>query len=71
MRHRPRRRPLRRSAALLSLVCVLLLTCLFAAPLALSQTDTAAPAPAPVEVEIVQEGGGLFDGVSDGCTSDL
>ena len=65
MSHRPRRRRLRRPAALLGLVCVLLLTSLFAAPLALSQTDTAAPAPAPVEVEIVEEDGGLFDGVSD------
>ena len=65
MSHRPRRRRLRRPAALLGLVCVLLLTSLFAAPLALSQTDAAAPAPAPVEVEIVEEDGGLFDGVSD------
>ena len=65
MTHRPRRRRLRRPLALLGLACVLLLTSLFAAPLALSQTDSAAPAPAPVEVEIVEEGGGLFDGVSD------
>ena len=65
MSHRPRKRRLRRAAALLGLVCVLLLTSLFAAPLALSQTDTAAPAPVPVEVEIVEEDGGLFDGVSD------
>ena len=65
MSHRTRRSRLRRAAALLGLVCVLLLTSLFAAPLALSQTDTAAPAPAPVEVEIVEEDGGLFDGVSD------
>ena len=63
MSHRPCRRRLRRPAALLGLVCVLLLTSLFAAPLALSQTDTAAPA--PVEIEIVEEGGGFFDGVSD------
>ena len=46
-------------------MCVLFVTSLFAAPLALSQTDSAAPAPAPVKVEIVEEGGGLFDGVSD------
>ncbi len=65
MSRRPRRRRLRRPLALLGLACVLLLTSLFAAPLALSQTDSAAPAPAPVEVEIVEEGGGLFDGVSD------
>ena len=65
MSHRPRRRRLRRPLALLGVVCVLFLTSLFAAPLALSQTDSAAPAPAPVEVEIVEEGGGLFDGVSD------
>ena len=63
MSHRPRKRRLRRAAALLGLVCVLLLTSLFAAPLALFQTDAAAPA--PVEVEIVEEDGGLFDGVSD------
>ncbi len=65
MSHRPRRRSLRRPLALLGLVCVLLLTSLFTAPLALSQTDSTAPAPAPVDVEIVEEGGGLFDGVSD------
>ena len=65
MSHRPRRRRLPRPLALLGLACVLLLTSLFAAPLALSQTDSAVPAPAPVEVEIVEEGGGLFDGVSD------
>ena len=65
MSHRPRRRRLHRPIALLGLACVLLLTSLFAAPLALSQTDGAAPAPAPVEVEIVEEGGGLFDGVTD------
>ena len=49
-------------------MCVLLLTSLFAAPLALSQTDPAAPAPAPVEVEIAEEGGGLFDEVTDFLT---
>ena len=65
MSHRPRRRRLRRPLALLGLACALLLTSLFAAPLALSQTNAVAPAPAPVEVEIVEEGGGLFDGVSD------
>ena len=65
MNHRPRRLRLRRPIARLGLACVLLLTSLFAAPLALSQTDSAAPAPALVEVEIVQESGGLFDGVSD------
>ena len=63
MSHRPRRRRLRRPVALLGLVCVLLLTSLFSAPLALSQTDEAAPA--PVEVEIVEHGGGFFDGVTD------
>ncbi|MDD9992567.1 MAG: hypothetical protein OXP75_12270 [Rhodospirillales bacterium] len=47
---------------------MLLLTSLFAAPLALSQTDPAAPAPAPVEVEIAEEGGGLFDEVTDFLT---
>ena len=65
MSHRPRRRRLHRPIAFLGLACVLLLTSLFAAPLALSQTDAAAPAPAPVEVEVVEEGDGLFDGVSD------
>ncbi len=65
MSHMPRRRRLCRPLALLGLVCVLFLTSLFAAPLALSQTDSAAPAPVPVEVEIVEERGGLFDGVSD------
>ena len=63
MGHRPRRHRLRRPIALLGLVCVLLLTSLLTAPLALSQTDAAAPA--PVEVEIVEEGGGFFDGVTD------
>ena len=63
MSHRPHRRRRRRPAALLGLVCGLLLTSLFAAPLALSQTDAAAPA--PVEVEIVEEGGGLFEGFTD------
>ena len=62
MSHRPHRRR-RRPVALLGLVCVLLLTSLFAAPLSLSQTDGAAPA--PVEVEIVEEGGGLFEGFTD------
>ena len=65
MSHRPRRRRLRRRIALLGLACVLLLTSLFTAPLALAQTDTAAPAPAPVEVEIVEEGTGLFDRLTD------
>ena len=65
MNHRPCRLRLRRPIARLGLACVLLLTSLVTAPLALSQTDSAAPAPAPVEVEIVQESGGLFDGVSD------
>ena len=65
MTHRPRSRRLRRPLALLGLACVLFLTSLFTAPLALSQTDSSAPAPAPVGVEIVEEGGGLFDGVSD------
>ena len=60
MSHRPRR-----PIALLGLVCVLLLMSLLTAPFALSQTDAAAPASAPVEVEIVEEDGGLFDGVSD------
>ena len=63
MSHRPHRRRRRRPAALLGLVCGLLLTSLFAAPLALSQTDAAAPA--PVEVEIVEEDGGLFEGFTD------
>ena len=63
MRHWPRRRRLRRPIALLGLVCVLLLTTLFTAPLALSQTDAAAPA--PVEVEIVEADGGLFEGLTD------
>ncbi len=65
MSHRSRKRRLRRPIALSGLACVLLLTSLFAAPLALSQTDAAVPVPAPVEVEIVQEGGGLFEGISD------
>ena len=63
MRHWPRRRRLRRPIALLGLVCVLLLTTLFTAPLALSQTDAAAPA--PVEVEIVEADSGLFEGLTD------
>ena len=62
MSNRPHRRR-RKPAALLGLVCVLLLTSLFAAPLAFSQTDAAAPA--PVEVEIVEEDGGLFEGFTD------
>ncbi len=65
MNHRPCRLRLRRPIARLGLACVLLLTSLVTAPLALSQTDSAAPAPAPVEVEIVEEDGGLFDGVTD------
>ena len=63
MSHRPLARRLRRPIALAVLVCVLLLTSLFAAPLALSQTDGAAPA--PVAVEIVEEDGGLFERVAD------
>ena len=65
MNHRPCRLRLRRPIARLGLACVLMLTSLVTAPLALSQTDGAAPAPAPVEVEIVEEDGGLFDGVTD------
>ena len=63
MNHRPCRLRLRRPIARLGLACVLLLTSLVTAPLALSQTEGAAPA--PVEVEIVEEDGGLFDGVTD------
>ena len=63
MSNRAQERRRRRPAALLGLVCVLLLTSLFAAPHAFSQTDGAAPA--PVEVEIVEEGGGLFEGFTD------
>ncbi len=63
MKQRLQRRRRRRPATLLGMVCGLLLTSLFTAPLALSQTDAATPA--PVEVEIVEEGGGFFDGVTD------
>ena len=63
MSRRPRRRRLCRPLALLGPVCMLFLTSLVTAPLALSQTEGAAPA--PVEVEIVEEDGGLFDGVTD------
>ena len=63
MNHRPCRLRLRRPIVRLGLACVLLLTSLVTAPLALSQTEGAAPA--PVEVEIVEEDGGLFDGVTD------
>ena len=65
MSHRPRRRRLRRPIALLGLVCLLLLTSLFTAPLALSQIDAAEPAPAPVAVEIVEEHAGLFERLTD------
>lgn len=65
MSDRPRRRRLRRPIALLGLLCGLLLTGLFTAPLALSQTDTAAPVAAPVEVEIVEEDTGLFERLTD------
>ena len=63
MSNRAQERRRRRPVALLGLVCVLLLTSLFTAPLALSQTDAAAPA--PVEVEIVEEDRGLFEGFTD------
>ena len=62
---RRRIRRLRRPIAHPGLVCALLLTSLFAAPPALSQTDDAAPAPAPVEVEILEEDGSLFEGLTD------
>ena len=65
MKQRLQRRRRRRPATLLGMVCGLLLTSLFTAPLALSQTDDAAPVPAPVEVEIVEEGTGLFERLTD------
>ena len=60
-RYRPRRLHLRRPVALSGLLCLLLLASLFAAPLALSQTDDSAPA--PVAVEIVEGDGGFFEQV--------
>ncbi|MDE0392503.1 MAG: hypothetical protein OXI57_10590 [Rhodospirillales bacterium] len=51
---------------LAGLVCVLLLTSLFTAPLALSQADDAAAV--PVAVEIVEEDGGFFESVGDVLT---
>ena len=67
MNFRPRGRRRRRPIGLLGLLCVLLVTSLFTAPLALSQTDAAAPSPAPVEVEveIVEESTGLFERLTD------
>ena len=65
MSDRLRRGRLRRPIALLGLPCGLLLTGLFTAPLALSQTDAAAPVAAPVEVEIVEESTGLFERLTD------
>ncbi|MDE0202324.1 MAG: hypothetical protein OXK73_07815 [Rhodospirillaceae bacterium] len=65
MSDRPRRQRRRRPIALLGLLCGLLLTGLFTAPLALSQTDTAAPVAAPVEVEVVEESTGLFERLTD------
>ena len=56
----------RRSGSPLTVLLVVgiaVLASLFAAPLALSQTDAAAPV--PVAVEIVEEDGGLFERVSD------
>ena len=47
----------------LSVAAIALLACLLAAPLALAETDGAAPI--PVAVEIVEEDGGLFEGVTD------
>ena len=65
MSHRPHRRRFHRPIVLLGLACVLLLTSLFAAPLALSQTDSAASVAAPVEIEIVEESTGLFERLTD------
>ena len=65
MSHRPRKRRRYRPTALLGLVGLLLVTSLFTAPLALSQTDEAAPSPTPVEVEIVEESTGLFERLTD------
>ena len=48
---------------MLFVVGLAVLASLFAAPLALSQTD--AGAPAPVAVEMVEEDGGLFDRLTD------
>ena len=62
---RPRKRCRYRPTALLSLLGLLLVTSLFTAPLALSQSDDAAPSPAPVEVEIVEESTGLFERLTD------
>ena len=65
MSNRPRRRRLRRPITLAGLLCVLLLTSLFTAPPALSQSDKAAPVAAPVEVEIVEEDTGPFERLTD------
>ena len=64
--YRLRKRRLRRLVAPLGLVCALLLTSLFAAPLALA--ETAGAAAVPVAVEIVEEDGGFFGRVGDFLT---
>ena len=64
--YRLRKRRLRRLVAPLGLVCALLLTSLFAAPLALAENDGAAAV--PVAVEIVEEDGGFFGRVGDFLT---
>ena len=61
--HRPRRRRGRGPLTVLLAAGIGLLASLFAAPPALSQDD--AGAAAPVAVEIVDEGGGLFERVTD------
>ncbi len=63
MSDRPHKHSLRKSIALLCLLGLLLVTSLFTAPLALSQTDDAAPS--PVAVEFVEEDTGLFERLTD------